>query len=178
VAAEPSLTTKQPGWIWIAGVPEVLQPGNKDCGAAALSAVLAYWGRSVAPQQIRKDLHLAEGKGLLASELLAYARTHGFDAYAFQGQWADVLSELRDGRPLIVGVAKRYGKELLSHYEVVVGVQPVTEWVLTLDPAHGWRQNEWSGFMKEWEPTGRVIIVLFPAAAGASEVHRPLSPKG
>jgi len=144
-------------------VPEVLQRGDKDCGAAAMSAVLGYWGQRATPEQIRLELHHAAGDGLRAGELTTYARGRGLDAYAFKGDFGDVLSELRKGRPMIIGVAKRYGDDLLAHYEVVVGVHPASQRVLTLDPARGWRQNTWYGFTSEWEPTGRVAIVVFPS---------------
>lgn len=162
VSAERSLPEREPGWIWISGVPEVLQRGDKDCGPAALSAVLAYWGRSTEPRDIQTSLGHTAGERVGASELTSYARTAGFDAYVFKGALTDVTSELRQGRPVIVGVAKRYRDAVLAHYEVVVGVHPSSQAMLTLDPAHGWRKNTLSAFMSEWEPTGRVVIVVLP----------------
>jgi ABC-type bacteriocin/lantibiotic exporter with double-glycine peptidase domain len=144
-------------------VPTVRQEGDKDCGAAALSAVLAYWGMSVPPSQILAALHHAPREGVAAGELTAYARARGFDAYVLHGDVSDVTSELSDGRPFIVGVAKSYGDKWLSHYEVVTGYHPPSQSVLTLDPARGWRKNALSGFLGEWNPTGRVVIVVFPS---------------
>ncbi len=166
-SAESSLPAREPGWVWVSGLPEVLQRGDKDCGAAALTAVLGYWGQRTTPEQIRTALGHAPSEGLQAGELTTYARKRGFDSYVFKGEVADLLSELRAGRPVIVGVAKQYGRDLLAHYEVVIGVHPASQMVLTLDPAHGWRKNSLAGFMTEWQPTGRVaIVVLLPPPAG------------
>jgi hypothetical protein len=106
-----------------------------------------------------------------AKELTTYARGLGFDAYVIKGAMTDVVSELRNGRPVIVGVAKRYGQKVLAHYEVVVGVQPSSQATFTLDPADGWLTNTSSGFMAEWEPTGRIMIVVLPAAHAEQEDH-------
>jgi ABC-type bacteriocin/lantibiotic exporter with double-glycine peptidase domain len=152
------------GWIWVSGVPEVLQRGERDCGPAAMSAVLSYWGRKVTPNQIRASLGRGADERVRAEELTSFARSIGFDAYAFNGGVPDVAAELRQGRPVIVGVAKRYGQSALAHYEVVVGLHTDSQQVMTLDPANGWRKNTLSGFMSEWNPTGRVVIVVFPAS--------------
>jgi ABC-type bacteriocin/lantibiotic exporter with double-glycine peptidase domain len=165
-SADHAMPAEEPGWIWVSGVPEALQRGEKDCGAASLSAVLAYWGHPVTPEQIRQTIGVRAAGGVRAMDLTAFARTKGFDAYVFKGALDDLQTELSKGHPVIVGVAKRYGKELLSHYEVVVGYHPAAALVLTLDPALGWRRNSVSGFMSEWDPTGRVVVLVFPATSG------------
>jgi ABC-type bacteriocin/lantibiotic exporter with double-glycine peptidase domain len=167
------LPRKEPGWIWVSGVPEVRQPGEKDCGPAALSAVLTYWRHPVRSEEIRTSLGLASDVRVQAGELSTYARRLGFDAYVFKGDIDDLVSELKNGRPVIVGVAKRYGQKALSHYEVVVGIQPDSQTLFTLDPADGWIKNTVSGFMTEWEPTGHVMIVVFPAQDPAQAKRTP-----
>ena len=164
VSAAEAPPASEPGWVWVSGVPEVLQRGEKDCGPAAMSAVLAYWGRPVTPDQIRTAIRHAADERVRAAELTSYAKSVGFDAYAFNGGMPDVAAELRQGRPVIVGVAKRYGQSALAHYEVVIGIHAGSQQIMTLDPANGWRKNSLSGFMSEWEPTGRVTIVVFPAS--------------
>ena len=112
------------------------------------------------------DIQAALGRGpgerVSTRELKEYVQRRGLDAYVLEGNIADVVSELRNGHPVIVGVAKRYEQRLLAHYEVVVGVRPSSNAILTLDPAHGWRRNDLDAFMGEWEPTRRVLIVVFP----------------
>jgi ABC-type bacteriocin/lantibiotic exporter with double-glycine peptidase domain len=160
VAAEPTLPSREVGWIWVRGLPEVRQQADQDCGPAALSAVLAYWGLRVSPSEVRAAVRVPQGSALTAGDLKSYARARGFDAYVVRGAMSDVVTELQQGRPVIVGAAKLYGAQRLAHFEVVVGVEPVTRRVLTLDPAEGWRTNTWPGFLDEWEPTGNTLIVL------------------
>jgi len=162
VDTEKSVLAREPGWVWVSGVTDVRQAGDKDCGAAALSAVLGYWGQARAPDAIETALHRAKGQGLRAGELVSYARDAGFESHVFYADLGDVTAELRGGRPAIVGVAKRYGQDTLAHYEVVVGVHPISKSVLTLDPANGWRRNTVDGFNAEWAPTGRVLITVSP----------------
>ena len=165
VRAASTLPASEPGWIWVAGVPEISQEGAKDCGPAALAAVLGYWGERATPEQIASAVLRAPREGAAAAELASYARARGFDAFVFHGALSDIEKELREGRPVIVGVAKPYGDRLLKHYEVVTGFHPASQSVLTFDPARGLRKNASSGFLAEWDPVGRVVIVVFPAAS-------------
>ena len=164
VGSDATEPTRQPGWIWVSGVPTVRQEGNHDCGAASLSAVLAYWGARANSADILAALHHAPEDNVAAKELTAYARAKGFEAYAMHGELSDMMTELGEGRPFIVGVAKPYGEKWVSHYEVVAGFHPPTQSVMTLDPARGWRKNDLAGFLTEWNPTGRVLIAVFPVA--------------
>jgi ABC-type bacteriocin/lantibiotic exporter with double-glycine peptidase domain len=161
--AESALPAREPGWIWVSGVPAVEQEEDKDCGAAALAAVLGYWGARTKPDDVWKAVRRAPDDRVAAAELTAYARSHGFDAYVFHGTVADIEKELGEGRPVIVGVAKPYGDRWLKHYEVVAGFHPGSRAVLTFDPARGWSKNSLPGFFAEWEPVGRILIVVFPA---------------
>jgi ABC-type bacteriocin/lantibiotic exporter with double-glycine peptidase domain len=162
VGADQSLPSREAGWIWVSGVPEVRQEGEKDCGPAALSAVLSYWGHRTTSGDIQVALGRGPGERVSTRELKEYVQGRGLDAYVLEGNIADVVSELKNGRPVIVGVAKRYEQRLLAHYEVVVGIHPSSNAILTLDPARGWRRNELGAFMTEWEPTHRVLVVVFP----------------
>ena len=65
------------------------------------------------------------------------------------------------GRPVIVGVHKQLSsREALAHYEVVVGLHPKRQLVLTLDPAHGLRENQLSAFLSEWERAEHTTLVV------------------
>jgi hypothetical protein len=49
---------------------------------------------------------------------------------------------------------------------------------VTLDPVHGWRQNTWDGFLKEWQPAGCLTLVAFAkGAAGEGESESGRAPK-
>ena len=159
------------GWQRIEGVPEVHQRGAKDCGAAALSAVLGYWRRPApAPSRAEIDSALrsapeqgSSGDGLSAGALRDYARRQGLQAYVFHGTFDDLQHELAQGRPVIVGVHKALSsREYLAHYEVVLGYHPTRERVLTLDPAHGLREYPKTGFLEEWERARHTTLVVMP----------------
>jgi ABC-type bacteriocin/lantibiotic exporter with double-glycine peptidase domain len=159
--------TMEPGWVGVADVPEVRQNGNKDCGAAALSAVLDYWGKPVGRARIDSELRPEAGRGIRAGDLRDYARKQGFAAFAFYGNLQDVKRELELGRPVIVGTVKPYDDERVrAHYEVVVGYHPDKRLVMTMDPAHGFRQNTLDGFLAEWASTNWVtVVVMAPPSA-------------
>lgn len=162
----PDTVRADGGWQRVEGVPAVHQRGAKDCGAAALSAVLGYWSKTApAPSraQIDSALRSAPEQGLSAGALRDYARRQGLQAYVFHGTFADLQHELSLGRPVIVGVHKALSsREYLAHYEVVLGYHPARERVLTLDPAHGLREYPKSGFLAEWERTRHTTLVVMP----------------
>jgi hypothetical protein len=94
------------------------------------------------------------GHGFKAGALRDFARTRGLAAYIVSGRLIDIQLELEKGRPVIVGLQKRYPKRFLSHDEVVVGIHPKQKRIATLDPARGWRENTWNGFLAEWRRPG------------------------
>jgi len=144
-------------------VPLVEQRGSSDCGTAALASVLAYWGRPTSVEAVDRGIQRRAGARASAADLEEYARSRGLEAFTFFATLADVRHELDEGRPVIVGVAKPYSPgRARAHFEVVVGYEPATSRILTLDPARGARENELKGFLAEWEPTGRVALVTAP----------------
>jgi ABC-type bacteriocin/lantibiotic exporter with double-glycine peptidase domain len=145
----------------VQGVPIVRQRSQKDCGAAALAAVLEYWGKPTAQERISAAVETSS-LGIRAGELQRYAESAGLKAFVFNGAFEDLTHELQSGRPAIVGMAKPIGGDrALAHYEIVVGYHPKTHRVLTIDPAEGLRENTLVGFMTEWQPTERLTLVVF-----------------
>lgn len=155
------------GWNRLDKVELVHQKGAKDCGAAALSTVLRYWepapSKAFDRDSIDKALRRSPEEGLVASDLRDYARHGGFAAYVIDGTFTDLTHEIDLGRPVIVGVLKPLSSgKALAHYEVLIGYNPVQQQVLTLDPAHGLRQNDQKAFVGEWQSAGRVTLVVMP----------------
>jgi len=79
--------------------------------------------------------------------------------------------ELRAHRPVIVGLEHRVGKETFRHYEVVVGLNPSTGQVVTLDPANGWRVRQRAELDAEWSPIGRPALVVVGRTAESQEIR-------
>jgi len=154
----PDALQRERGWIGVEGVLPLRQHAEHDCGPIALQMVLRYWHKP-APQ---RALLTAQDARVPASELRDDAREAGLLSYVMEGSFEDILYELRHGRPVIVGMAKPTPKGAVAHYEVVIGIHPATRRVATLDPAFGWRQNSLEGFLREWLPTGSVLIVFMP----------------
>jgi ABC-type bacteriocin/lantibiotic exporter with double-glycine peptidase domain len=168
----PARAVQQGKWWLVPNFPLVLQESSHDCGAAALAAVLRYWGYSATPASIERRLAGSERR-LVAGDMVAYARELGLNAYVFFGTMTDVVHELRRGRPVIVGLGKSIGdKQALSHYEVVVGYEPEQKRVMLLDPGRGWQIDSLRGFGEEWARTKGVTMVAF-LPAGEVRVPAP-----
>ena len=161
-SAQPSVVAREGQWTMVQNFPYVPQANQSDCGAAALAAVLRYWGHPATPQSIEAAIG-ADDNRLKAGDMEAYARSVGMRSYVFFGTMKDVVHELEQGRPVIVGLGKMVEeKKALSHYQVVVGWEPNKKQVLLLDPARGWQVDSLEGFGKEWAISRGVTMVAFP----------------
>jgi ABC-type bacteriocin/lantibiotic exporter with double-glycine peptidase domain len=160
VAAE---VAADPGWLVVKNVPLIRQRSDSDCGSAAAAMVLSYWSAPTTVDELDARDPFAAKHGWRAGELRSLLRDKGFDAFVISGRLDDLAHELRQGRPVVVGVVKRYsGDRALAHYEVVIGVHPARRRILTLDPADGWRENTLEGFDSEWRPSERTTLVVLP----------------
>ena len=157
---DPAEFSRDPRWIRCGSVPVILQREQKDCGAAAAAMVLAHWNRPEPAGKIWSEISTDSSRGLTAGDLRAAFDARGLKAYTGQGSLDLLERQLRRGRPALVGLVKPHLQGALPHYEVVVAWHPVDRRVVTLDPARGWRENGLDAFFDEWEPAGRVLIVV------------------
>jgi len=173
-SVSPAELRAQPGWVMVSGVPDVRQESLLDCGPAALSMVLQRWGVPASSRaEVEKELPPSSAdNGAAAGDLRDLARRRGLRAFLISGSVDDLVHEVGAGRPVLVGLVQRYGDKALSHYEVVVGYNPVTRRLLLQDPGRGPREDGFDGFGKEWKPTGNLTLVVTgwaQAPDGASE---------
>ncbi len=175
-ALAPNVWESERGWISVDHVPALRQHSEHDCGPTALAMVLGYWqSRSAAAS----TLGLGADKRYSAAELRDRARALGFSAFVIAGTFEDILHELKEHRPVIVGMAKPTVQGAVAHYEVVVGLHAATQRIATLDPALGWRQNTLTGFAQEWVPAGQLLLIVLgpsatsitPEAAAVKDTH-------
>ncbi len=163
---DPGELERDPGWIAAPGVPLVLQEHERDCGAAALAMVLSHQGVPTAVGDVTAVYPPSPPGGIRAGYLRDFARSRGLEAYLFHGTFKDLEHELSRRRPVVVGLFKRYLAAPMAHYEVVTAIHPKRRIVVTLDPARGWRQNDYDGFWDEWAPSGVLTLVVFRAEDG------------
>jgi tetratricopeptide (TPR) repeat protein len=90
-----------------------------QCGPAALATVLAAEGVKVTPEQLVPEVYIPERKGSLQIEMLAAARRHGLVSYQLAPRFADVLTEVAAGNPVII--LQNLGFSEAWHYAVVIG---------------------------------------------------------
>lgn len=162
-----------PSALWI-DVPFVKQERN-GCGAASAAMIVQYWERQHGNPQgdlsdaskIQKALYSDQAHGIYASSLERYFGEHGFRTFAFQGTWGDLKLHIEKGRPLIVALKPRTGKEL--HYVVVVGVDEARKLVFVNDPAERkLLEREWQEFEGEWKDPHFWTLLVLPQQGGDS----------
>jgi len=165
---------QDPGWVKVEGVPELRQEHELDCGPTALAMVLSFYGAADRQSVLAA---LPAEKRVSVTQLRDLARQYGFESYVVEGKPDDLVYELTNGRPVIVGVAKPTVQDAVAHYEVVVGMHRNTQRVATHDPAVGLRQNSFTGFLTEWQATGRVLLLVIPKRAKVSQSAEPAAPR-
>lgn len=150
---------------WI-DVPYVRQVGA-GCGPAAIAMVMQYWVKhmpgmeAAAADAERIDKALPAGrKGISGNELKRYLEEHGFSAFIFNGEFADLRHHLAKGRP-IVACLDVNGPNAPLHYAVVVGAGEDEVWLN--DPARGKLFREKTGkFLEAWEATENWALLALP----------------
>ncbi len=141
--------------------PEVIQDNPNDCGAAALAAVLRYWGINAEIDHVRRATAGDDEGNIQAGALRDHAREQGLDAFLVNADVEDLRLEVRAKRPIMVGMVKPYvGDQWFAHYEVVTAFD--REHIYTMDPASGWRAYPLDGFMREWEKSNRLALIIAP----------------
>ena len=79
----PEHKRKKPVTGGVAKVPVIMQMEALECGAACLCMVLAYYGRWVPLEQVRRDCGVSRD-GSKASSILKAARSYGMTAKGFR----------------------------------------------------------------------------------------------
>jgi hypothetical protein len=165
---------REPGWVSVSGVPELRQRRELDCGPTAVAMVLGFWGRHVTIDNVRDESTTPDEDGVEAGTLRDIVRAHGLVAFLFEGTVDDLEGELGAGRPVVVVLAKRYSNgAVYAHYEVVAGLHRARGLVVTVDPGRGWSVNTLDGFMREWEPTQHLTLVVSATELGTASARSP-----
>lgn len=150
----------EPGTMLIRDLDPVRQQRENDCGPACLTTVLRAWDQAVTLDELVKACPPREGGGVTAAALRAEAKKRGLKAFAIEGTLDDVEEHLAKGRPLIVGLVKRDLFGSRAHYEVVAGLAQDRSYLVLIDPARGWMRESKKAFLREWESSGRVLLLI------------------
>jgi predicted double-glycine peptidase len=115
----------------LSDVPDVRQGTGYSCGAAALQAVLAYWGIAEREDHIIARLHSTPEQGTHPGDIVRGAREFGLQAELREGLSLDDLEEaLKKGVTVIVDLQAWRGREEGpwseiwedGHYMVLLGM--------------------------------------------------------
>ena len=104
-------------------VPVIMQMEMVECGAASLGMILAYYGRWLPLEQLRKDCGVSRD-GCSARQLLEVGRSYGMEAQGFKAE----IDDLPDLAPAIIHWN-------FDHFVVFDGMRGNT--VYLNDPARG-----------------------------------------
>ena len=157
--------------IWL-DVPYVKQ-SEDGCGSAAISMLLEYWiahGAGVDSQRadadaIQKRLYSRKVRGIDASDMQRYLRESGFRVFPLNGEWNDLLEQLKQGRPLIASLQPGNARTPL-HYVVVTGIDWQNGAVFLNDPARGkLLRVAREDFEKQWRPNRNWMLLALPEKA-------------
>jgi ABC-type bacteriocin/lantibiotic exporter with double-glycine peptidase domain len=151
------------GWVLVEDLRLIRQSSDRDCGAAALAAMLRHWSVASTPVEILRAVPIRPGQGIAIGALRNYARQKGLAAFVIQGELADLIKEVGLNRPVLVGLMQRHGGSALAHFEIVAGINQITRRVLLLDPARGLSEDGFDGFAAEWGAAGRPALVIVPS---------------
>jgi ABC-type bacteriocin/lantibiotic exporter with double-glycine peptidase domain len=150
--ADPAILD-EPGWVAVRGVPVRLQESADDCGTAALAMVLGKYGEEASEIRV---------PSLRADAIRDAARGLHYESYSVPAHLEDLEAELKEGRPIVVGLVKPQWKGAVTHYEVVVGIDRAGGRIATHDPARGLTVNSIQGFDVEWSEANRVAVIIAP----------------
>jgi len=157
--------------IWL-DVPYVKQTED-GCGSAAISMLLQYWnahGSVINSQRadaaaIQKQLYSRKVRGIEASAMERYFKESGFRVFPLNGDWKDLLEQLKQGRPLIVSLRPGSPRTPL-HYVVVTGIDWQNGAAFINDPARGkLLRIAREDFEKQWRPNRNWMLLVLPEKA-------------
>jgi ABC-type bacteriocin/lantibiotic exporter with double-glycine peptidase domain len=154
--------------VWL-DVPYVKQ-SEDGCGSAAISMLLQYWnahGAEIDSQRVKaaaiqKQLYSRKVHGIYASDMESYLKESGFRVFPLNGDWKDLLEQLKQGRPLIASLQPGNARNPL-HYVVVTGIDWQTGAVFINDPARGkLLRVARADFEKQWRSNRNWMLLALP----------------
>jgi len=114
---------------------------------------------------IQKQLYSRKVRGIHAFDMESYLQASGFRVFPLNGEWKDLLEQLKQGRPLIASLQPSSVKTPL-HYVVVTGIDWQTGAVFINDPARGkLLRVAREDFERQWRPNHNWMLLVLPEKA-------------
>lgn len=152
------------------GVP-LTEFGARTCGAASLSAVMAYWSQPVSIEELDATLPKGDNGGVLSLDMALAARERGFDAELAVGSRDLIQGSLTAGRPLIlmIQIVDIVGESRdLFHYVIVDGLDPRKDLVRV---QYGDGKARWVSLerlISSWDNTGFATLLVSPGTGSGT----------
>jgi len=121
-------------WVVVDGVRLQRQRTRVDCGPRALAMVVQRWGLDEAPALAIDPGR--RGRRQDSSVIRAGAWSQGF---RLRRALDDLNYEIDHARPVLLGLVRKDGRNVWSHYVVLVGHDRGGARWLVADPDTGWR---------------------------------------
>ena len=150
------------------GAQQVYQTWN-NCGPATLTMNLSFFGWGGTQAEAAKFLKPdSEDKNVSPDELVAYARSVGFQAVHRANGTTDLIkSLLRAGLPVLIEKGFEPEAELgwMGHYELIVGFNNVKQEFIAMDSYMGPYQSvPYDQFDTYWRQFNRTYLVVYTDA--------------
>ena len=144
-----------------------------QCGPAALATVLRASGVEVDPDSLAPQVYLPKRRGSLQVELIGAARRQGRLAYLLPGDGQALLSELAEGRPVLLLQNLGVEKIPMWHYAVLVGYDTNRNVAVLRSGRRARHEVRWQHFARSWDRAGRWAMTtlapgVIPAQADAA----------
>lgn len=125
-----------------------------QCGPAALATLLTRTGVETSPEALVSRVYIPAREGSLQIEMVATTRALGRIAYPIGPSLADVIAELRAGRPVLV--LQNLGVAWIPrwHYAVIVGFDAGTDEVILRSGTDQRRVTRTATFLRTWQRSG------------------------
>lgn len=150
-----------PSHTELTSVPYFAQDAHQ-CGPASLAMAFGAAGKNIEPEQLQPEVYLPGKNGSLQIEMLAASRRNGFIAYPLSRNLTDVLSEIADGRPIVVFQNLSFNWYPVWHFAVAIGYDlPRGEIILRSGPEQ--RQVlPFTTFERTWARGGYWALLILP----------------
>ncbi len=130
----------------------IRQHDKKDCGPACLATICRFYGLKI-PLVKMRELTQVDKQGVSLFGLTEASKKLNIDAKALQGNWSELLEEIKNSKIKLPIIAHVITSDNLDHYIVVIQIS--RNKIKVFDPAKGKLSYTFDSFNKIW--TGYLI---------------------